>query len=47
VSVKPVGVAYRGSWDLLCGGDSHRGELESQQLAEEGWKTLPQSIIAA
>jgi hypothetical protein len=47
VSVKPAGVAHGVSRDPIGGGGSHPGELESYRLAEEFWKTPPQSIIAA
>ena len=46
-SAKPAGLARGGSWDPFWGGGSHPGELESHRLAEEFWKTPPESIIAA
>ena len=46
-SVKPAGVALRGSWDLFGGDGSRPGELQSERVAEEFGNTLPESVIAA
>jgi hypothetical protein len=40
-SVKPAGVASKGSWDSFGSGGSRSGKLQSHKLAEEFWKTRP------